>query len=104
MDTSLQQARLASITSGNPLTTLAAIAEFDLLGRPYDQVYIAQGVWEKLKDGGRSWPGGDQFAQADWIERYSARLPHSPHKPTARTASSRQMRPAPAGNPLRPTY
>lgn len=59
------------VSNTSPLTNLAAIGEFDLLRRLYDQVHIAQGVWEELNAGGRGWPGRDQVAQAGWIERHT---------------------------------
>jgi len=59
------------IVVGNtsPLTNLAAIGQFDLLHRLYGQVHIAQGGWQELNAGGRHWPGRDEVAEADWIER-----------------------------------
>jgi predicted nucleic acid-binding protein len=57
------------VSNTSPLTNLAAIGQFDLLRRLYGQVHIAEGVWEKLNAGGRRWPGCDEVAAADWIER-----------------------------------
>ena len=58
------------VANTSPLTNLAAIGQFDLLRRPYGQVHIAQGVCQELNAGGRRWPGHDEVAQADWIERH----------------------------------
>ena len=57
------------VSNTSPLTNLAAIGQFDLLHRLYSQVHIAEGVWEELNAGGRRWPGRDEVAAADWIER-----------------------------------
>ena len=32
-------------------------------------MYIAEGVWEELNAGGTLWPGREEVAAADWIER-----------------------------------
>ena len=60
------------IVAGNtsPLTNLAGIGQFDLLCRLYGRLHIAEGVWEELNAGGRRWPGRDEVAEADWIERH----------------------------------
>jgi predicted nucleic acid-binding protein len=61
------------VANTSPLTNLAAIGLFDLLRCLYDQVHIAQGVWEELNAGGKRWPGRDQVAQAGWVERRTVR-------------------------------
>jgi len=60
------------IVVGNtsPLTNLAAIGLFDLLCRLYGRLHITEGVWEELNAGGRHWPGRDEVAGADWVERH----------------------------------
>jgi len=58
------------VSNTSPLTNLAAIGRFDLLRRLYGQVHIAEGVWQELNAGGRRWPGRDEVAAADWIERH----------------------------------
>jgi predicted nucleic acid-binding protein len=58
------------VSNTSPLTNLAAIGQFDLLHRLYGQVVIAQGAWEELNRGGRRWPGRDEVAEADWIQRH----------------------------------
>jgi predicted nucleic acid-binding protein len=60
------------VSNTSPLTNLAVIGQLELLHRLYGRVVIAQGVWEELNAGGRSWPGRDEVAQADWIERRHA--------------------------------
>ena len=59
------------VSNTSPLTNLAAIGQFDLLHCLYGQVRIAQGVWEELNAGGKQWPGRDQVAQANWMERHT---------------------------------
>ena len=57
------------VSNTSPLTNLAAIGQFDLLQRLHGQVHIAESVWEELNAGGRRWPGRDEVAAANWIER-----------------------------------
>lgn len=59
------------ISNTSPLTNLAAIGQFELLHQLYGNLHIAQGVWEELNAHGRAWPGRDEVATADWIERHS---------------------------------
>ncbi len=60
------------VSNTSPLTNLAAIGQFGLLRRLYARLHIAQGVWNELNARGRHWPGRDQVATADWIERRAA--------------------------------
>jgi hypothetical protein len=60
------------VSNTSPLTNLAAIGHFDLLRRLYGELHITQGVWEELNARGQPWPGRDEVATADWIERHSA--------------------------------
>ena len=55
----------------SPLTNLAAIGQFDLLCRLYGRLHIAEGVWEELNAGSQRWPGRDEVAEADWVERHA---------------------------------
>jgi len=57
------------ISNTSPLTNLAAIGQFDLLRSLYGQLRIAEAVWDELNAGGRAWPGREEVAAADWIER-----------------------------------
>lgn len=59
------------VSNTSPLTNLAAIGQFDLLQRLYDNVRIPHGVWKELNAGGRHWPGRDEVAEANWIERHA---------------------------------
>ena len=59
------------VSNTSPLTNLAAIGQFDLLHRLYARLYIAEGVWDELNAQGKRWPGRDEVAAADWIERHA---------------------------------
>lgn len=57
------------VSNTSPLTNLAAIGQFDMLGHLYPGLCIADGVWDELNAGGRCWPGRNEVAAADWIKR-----------------------------------
>ncbi len=59
------------VSNTSPLTNLAAIGQFDLLRCLYGRLHIARGVWEELNAGGQAWPGRNEVAGADWIERHT---------------------------------
>lgn len=59
------------VSNTSPLTNLAAIGQFDLLRHLYGRLHVAHGVWEELNAGGQGWPGRDEVAGADWIERHA---------------------------------
>jgi predicted nucleic acid-binding protein len=59
------------VSNTSPLTNLAAIGQFDLLHQLYRRLHIAEGVWEELNAKGKHWPGRDEVATADWIERHA---------------------------------
>jgi predicted nucleic acid-binding protein len=61
------------VSNTSPLTNLAAIGQFDLLHLLYGQVYMARGVWEELNAEGKRWPGCEEVANADWIERQTVK-------------------------------
>ena len=61
------------VSNTSPLTNLAAIGRFDLLGHLYSGLIIAEGVWDELNAGGRYWPGRNEVATADWIQRRTVR-------------------------------
>jgi hypothetical protein len=61
------------VSNTSPLTNLAAIGQFDLLHKLYDEIHIAQAVWEELNAQGQRWPGCKEVAAADWIERHTVR-------------------------------
>ena len=59
------------VSNTSPLTTLAAIQRFDLLSALYQEVHIADGVWQELNSGGRHWPGSHEVAEAEWVQRHT---------------------------------
>jgi predicted nucleic acid-binding protein len=59
------------VSNTSPLTNLAAIGQFALLHRLYSELHIAYGVWDELNAGGKRWPGRDEVATADWIQRHA---------------------------------
>jgi len=58
------------VSDTSPLTNLAAIGQFEVLRRLYGELHIASGVWDELNAWGRRWPGCDEVANADWIQRH----------------------------------
>jgi len=60
------------VSNTSPLTNLAAIGQFDLLRRLYTGLHIPNGVWDELNAEGKPWPGRDNVATADWIQRHAA--------------------------------
>ena len=59
------------VSDTSVLTNLAAIGRFDLLRRLYATIHIADGVWEELNAGGKHWPGSEEVATANWVERHA---------------------------------
>jgi predicted nucleic acid-binding protein len=59
------------VSNTSPLTNLAAIGQFDLLHELYGEVHIADGVWQELNAREQRWPGRDEVAAANWIERHT---------------------------------
>lgn len=62
---------VASDTS--PLTSLAAIGQFELLRTLYGEIHIAEGVWHELNHGGRRHPGSHEVEKATWIHRHEVK-------------------------------
>ena len=58
------------VSDTSPLRNLAAIKQFKLLSRLYEEVHISTGVWDELNEGGIRWPGSEEVASADWIRRH----------------------------------
>ena len=73
------------VSNTSPLTSLAAIGQFELLRHLFGRLTIADGVWEELNAKGQPWPGRNEVAQADWIER------HSVHNQALVTALKRDL-------------
>jgi len=59
------------VSNTSPLTNLAAIGQFDLLGELYSEIHIAQGVWEELNAQGVRWPGSELVVAASWVELHT---------------------------------
>jgi predicted nucleic acid-binding protein len=59
------------VCNTSPLTNLAAIGQFALFHQLYGRLHIAEAVWEELNARSRHWPGRDEVAAADWIERHA---------------------------------
>jgi predicted nucleic acid-binding protein len=62
---------VASDTS--PLTSLAAIGHFELLGTLYGEIHIAEGVRQELNHGGRRHPGSHEAEKAPWVHCHEVR-------------------------------
>ena len=58
------------VSNTSPLTNLAAIGQFDLLHQLFQELHIAEGVWQELNAGGHAWPGSREVANASWIHRH----------------------------------
>ena len=57
------------VSNTSPLTNLAAIGQFNLLHAIYDEIYIAEGVWQELNAYGKAWPGQQETAASNWISQ-----------------------------------
>jgi hypothetical protein len=61
------------VSNTSPLTNLAAVGQFDLLKHLFGSLHIAEGVWTELNADGKRWPGSEEVAAADWIDRHTVR-------------------------------
>jgi hypothetical protein len=61
------------VSNTSPLTNLAVIGQFNLLEKLYSNIHIAEGVWNELNAQGKHWPGREEVAKSDWIERYEVK-------------------------------
>ena len=59
------------VSNTSPLTNLSAMGQFPLLRQLCARLHIVEGVWEELNAQGQHWPGRDEVADADWIERHT---------------------------------
>lgn len=59
------------VSNTSPLTNLAAIGQFHLLGALYTTVHIPLGVWDDLNAFGQAWPGSREAAEADWVIQHA---------------------------------
>lgn len=58
------------VSNTSPLTSLAAISQFELLRELFGQIHIAQGVWSELNHGGQRHPGSREVENASWVDRH----------------------------------
>lgn len=61
------------VSNTSPLTHLAAIGQFGLLGQIYGQLSIAEGVWDELNAFEHAWSGRAETASASWLGRFEVR-------------------------------
>lgn len=59
------------VSNTSPLTNLSAIGQFDLLHRLFQEIHIAEAVWNELNAFNRRWPGADDVAAAQWVRRHT---------------------------------
>jgi len=57
------------VSDTSPLTNLAAIGQFALLQQLYGSLHIAEAVWGELNAADQHWPGRNEVADAQWIQR-----------------------------------
>lgn len=60
--------QLIVVSNTSPLTSLAAIGQFDLLRDLFGRVNIPEAVVDELSYGGVAWPGLTEVQAASWIE------------------------------------
>jgi len=58
------------VSNTSPLTNLAAIGQFSLLGRLYNEIHIANAVWSELNAGNQRWPGTEEIETSGYIYRH----------------------------------
>jgi len=58
------------VSNTSPLTNLAAIGQFSLLGRLYNEIHIANAVWSELNAGNQRWPGAEEVETSGYINRH----------------------------------
>lgn len=59
------------VSNTSPLTNLAAIGQFSLLGRLYNEIHIANAVWSELNAGNQRWPGAEEVETSGCIYRHA---------------------------------
>jgi predicted nucleic acid-binding protein len=55
------------VSNTSPLTSLAAIGQFDLLEALFGEIHISTGVVRELSFGGGNWPGATEVERASWV-------------------------------------
>jgi predicted nucleic acid-binding protein len=56
------------VSDSSPLIGLASVGQLDLLQRLYDRLVIPEAVFREVTGRGRSRPGAEAVAKADWID------------------------------------
>jgi uncharacterized protein len=59
------------VSNTSPITSLAAIGQFELLQKLYGEIHIADAVWHELNHGGRRYPGSHETEDASWVDRHA---------------------------------
>ena len=54
------------VSNTSPLTNLAAIGQFELLHRLFEEIHIAESVWNELNAMNRRWPGAEEVSGSQW--------------------------------------
>ena len=58
------------VSNTSPLTNLSAIGQFALLNHLFDNLHIAEAVWNELNAFQRQWPGAEEVRKAPWVHRH----------------------------------
>jgi len=61
------------VSNTSPITSLAAIGQFELLQKLYGRIHIADAVWHELNHGGRRYPGSQEVEDASWVDRHAVK-------------------------------
>src|SRR6185369_4967657 len=59
------------VSNTSPITSLAAVGQFELLQKLYGEIHIADAVWHELNHGERRHPGSHEVEAAAWVGRHS---------------------------------
>jgi uncharacterized protein len=59
------------VSNTSPLTNLAAIGQFELLQRLFEDLHIAECVWNELNAFNTRWPGAEEVGAAQWVHRHA---------------------------------
>jgi len=62
---------MIGVSNTSPITSLAAIGQFELLQKLYGEIHIADAVWHELNHGGRRYPGSQEVEGASWVDRHA---------------------------------
>jgi predicted nucleic acid-binding protein len=58
------------VSNTSPITNLAAVGQFELLGKLYGELHVPVAVVDELHAEGRVWPGTVEIDSAPWIHRH----------------------------------